>query len=435
MQRTITLFLILIMSTLLNAATNWAVVVMGDITTFVPYKTSTQPPVPESDNSILLSLGKAQSGVADRGTYSYYKMYAHAGERIHIDLYNQDANGNLYVKVGSKASKESYDCKSENGGKTHSAENDSCSLLVDKDSFVYIAVHAPSYGCFNNVQHTVMVYKGDYGVKGPYEVLQYDSGNTRSYYPKNLDKSPIVIFLPGWFDNTFDTLVRHDKLLRHIASQGYTVITKLAGTTMDEHFNVDFSDVLNLISDHSSDLDTKRVGVIGWSHGGGLSFSMMRELVNAGYGTKGRFIMPIEPMFAIGMNQQYMHQLNNINFVMMRFESLEEDPRTNFVEYKLLDGENIDKNYINLEKHEHDYLKNVPKPFSKPMDALMAYTLKDDQDAHDIALEGAGKENPKNVETPLDTGSYGTSCATSNYWANHNVESVVNDIDYCAEVY
>ncbi len=108
------------------------------------------------ENTTVLTSGEPKVRTVDRGTYKYYKIYAHAGDTVKVDLYDMDANANLYVRVGSKASKERSDCKSVKGGHSHDAIPDSCSVTVNKDSDVYVSVYAPTYGCYNNVEHTIM---------------------------------------------------------------------------------------------------------------------------------------------------------------------------------------------------------------------------------------------------------------------------------------
>ncbi len=445
MKKIIKILLVLMMSTILNAAANLAPIMMGDITTFVPYKKSNQPPVPEPDNSIVLSSGQSKSGIAAKGTYAYYKIYAHAGDRVNVDLYNQDANGNLYVKIGSKASIDNYDCKSENGGETHSAENDSCSVLLNADAYVYIAVYAPDYGCDTNVQHTikaVVFYDNNvYGQMGSHAVSTYieeDQGNSIVYYPsdiRDLPKTPLIFFCPGWSSSNPQS---YETLLRFIASHGYSVIYAKDYYGNPDTFISRFEKMLDNNNDVLPYVDTTHIGVIGHSSGGGDTFKILYHFVQKGYGANGRFLMALDPWFAFGMNSERMRHLPaNTNVVIQRYDNNERtlnhtDARIPLSEYALLDSiSNDHKDYQVYTPATHAYPHgngsvDTMQALLKPLGALMAYTFENDGNAHDVALEN-GSDHPAidGIETVREIWSYNYACN------GHSNRSEVMEIDYC----
>jgi len=104
--------------------------------------------IPLNEVTLLFS-GIGKQGIADKDTYKHYKIYASAGDTVKVDLYDMDADGDLYVKIGSKASKTSVLCKSENSGK----DVETCSVTLEDNADIYMAVYAAK--CIYNVQHTI----------------------------------------------------------------------------------------------------------------------------------------------------------------------------------------------------------------------------------------------------------------------------------------
>ena len=140
---------------------------------------------------IRLSSGRKQRGVADKGQYQHYIIHASAGDTVKVDLFNQDADGDLYVKVGETASNGSYDCHSTGGGKS----DESCSVTLDQDADVYIAVFA--YRCVKTVRHTIKATIKKYPPIGTLEP-RYSSNDGLS---KPTENKPSI-------DNVFKTKIR-----------------------------------------------------------------------------------------------------------------------------------------------------------------------------------------------------------------------------------
>jgi len=97
-----------------------------------------------------LNSGVEQFGVASKNSYAYYKIHLLAGDRVDVELYDMDADANLYLKVGSRATINSFDCKSTHKTKYH---NERCSLIIYKDSDIYISVYA--FACKRTVKHHI----------------------------------------------------------------------------------------------------------------------------------------------------------------------------------------------------------------------------------------------------------------------------------------
>ena len=396
--------------------------------------------------SITTSLrsGEPKVRTVDKGKYKYYKIKAHAGDTVKVNLYDMDANGNLYVKVGSQASIKSFDRNSENGGESHDATPDSCSVPVNKDGYVYIAVHAPTYGCYKNVEHTIMAsvssgeeYKYGQMPETDVKVTKYAGDNkTVVYHPSTWSETatPVIFFIPG-FRNTRHA--SYETLLKFIASHGYSVIYAPYGSRISKYDKV--------VTEFKDKLNTNKIGVLGHSSGGGEAFNLLKHMIANNYGKEGRFMMSLDGYFAQFMDKIDMKNLTNTNILLMQLgtDGLKDDtdPRIVITSYRLLTGAGIDKNYIVLQaNHKHDYPNrqdiNKMQDMLKPLDALMEYTFKQKLSSHHaMALEGPGKVNPlaNKYQIVLPIKKYGDDCHYANSWHKGADRNTQSTIDNCGE--
>ena len=415
-----------------------------------------------TDDKIILSSNKPLvDQIVDRGKYKYYKFYAHKGDSVNVDLYNQDANGNLYVKIGSPASIDDFDCKSENGGKTHNTDNESCSVKLDKDSYVYIAVHAPSYGSYNNVKHTIkasvdngLAYEyGKMGDKIP--VLTrivthlHDANDDKTgviYHPSDWDinPTPVVFFARGWtniYKKKYGSYKDYDTFLKFIASKGYSVIY----FEYNENFELVKQTINKIVEENKAKFDTSRIGVIGHSSGGGNAFRVLKDMIELGYGKSDKFLMSVDPYYAGGMKKANMQNISDTNIVIVQIgfdgkdRGNDTDPRIVLTMYDLLNDSN-DKNYIVIPSDNnepaHDYInkKSVDQMqlLLKPLDALMRYTFDEkDPKHHAVALEGKDKIDPYNgSQKVLDSSKYEYNCQRA---TDETKKYYGSDINYCGD--
>jgi len=184
-------------------------------------------------------------------------------------------------------------------------------------------------------------------------------------------------------------------------------------------------------------VDTTRIGVIGHSSGGGDTFRILEHFAKKGYGENGRFLMALDPWFAFEMNSDRLRDLpGNTNLVIQRYEHPEhpntQDPRITLSEYALLDSiDNAKKDYQVYSPATHGYpagsrAYSDMQGLLKPLDALMAYTFKDEPQAYDIALEN-GSDTPyeSGLEIMKPIKEYDYRCNS------HKNRSEVMEIDYC----
>jgi hypothetical protein len=89
-----------------------------------------------ADNVIELTSDIAVTGSVEQGATNYYKIAGQSGETVSSLIDNLSADSDIYVKVGSKPTGASFDCKSTNGG----TSSDGCSIVLDADAEVFIGV-------------------------------------------------------------------------------------------------------------------------------------------------------------------------------------------------------------------------------------------------------------------------------------------------------
>ncbi len=237
--------------------------------------------------------------------------------------------------------------------------------------------------------------KYEYGKIGSHSVVvtTYSDG-VSLLHPTSWSKkrTPFVVFEGGGNGHTL--YKSYETFLRFIASHGYTAINIPRDKPV-------LTSIKKVFSDYGSNLDKSKFGVIGWSNGGGAAYRILYDLIHHGYGRNGRFLFTMDAWIPQYMDKAQFHKLSNVNVILMQFlaDGGVTDPTIPLICYKLMDGRNIDKNYIVVrEATGHGYFL---KPISdipgvvKPLDALMEYTFtKKCADHHRMALEGNGKIKP-----------------------------------------
>jgi len=93
--------------------------------------------VTESNPVNVLAFDTPVNASVAKGQFEYYKISAMNEQVLNAEISNLAADADIYLKVGSKPTTSIFDCKSTNGGTT----NDSCSLTMNADADVYLAVH------------------------------------------------------------------------------------------------------------------------------------------------------------------------------------------------------------------------------------------------------------------------------------------------------
>jgi len=257
-----------------------------------------------------------------------------------------------------------------------------------------------------------------YGKKGTHEVkisIYSEDNLSVVYHPSTWDTTPtsVIFFGTGWHDTDHN---KYKTLLTFIASHGYSVVyVPDSGSYYSQLQKFDA-----IVSKFLDKLDTSKIGVLGHSSGGGFVFSVLEHMNAKGYGNYGRFLCSMDGYFAQYMDKHNMNDLDLTNILFIQFgpSGNSTDPRVPLVNYSLLTGNGIDKNYIVLPNdNDHGYPTrktiDTMQGLLKPLDALMEYTFKEKLATHHtMALEGKGKENPyaNSYQKVLSIESYKYSC-------------------------
>lgn len=282
----------------------------------------------------------------------------------------------------------------------------------------------------------------DYGNVGTHRVSTYkEAGYATVYYPKDIsslnEKSPLVFFGSGW--STTDAK-EYNTLLSFIASHGYTVIFTDEGQKMSAQHSIDGYDAL-LNSAQAKEkvfqyVDFTKIGVVGISVGGGITFPILDHYSKEkGYGTNGRFIMALDPWFALGMSEDDMKGLpSNTNVIIMKYgvrgyNDLDgTDARIPLTIYSLLESIPAkNKDYQVYEDADHHYPKEtiIKEGLLKPLEALMDYTFNDQSETVRKAALENGSDDPYNngngIQLVKPKGEYHYPCDGANTL-----------IDYCS---
>ena len=90
-----------------------------------------------NNNIPILTSGTAVTGSVNKGETKYYKIAGIKGKPLASLLNGLSADADLYVKIGSKPTNESFDCKSTNGG----TNSDECAVNLTQNADVYVAIY------------------------------------------------------------------------------------------------------------------------------------------------------------------------------------------------------------------------------------------------------------------------------------------------------
>jgi hypothetical protein len=284
-----------------------------------------------------------------------------------------------------------------------------------------------------------------YGKMGKYkvEVTPYSKDNRAViYHPTSWERkpTPIVFFGPGK-DSTHH--MSYYALLKFVASHGYSVIYMPdVGSYPAQLKKFD-----NILEEFSTKLDTTKVGMMGHSLGGAMVYPLMQHIMKKGYGARKngvnhRFMFSMDGFFAQNMDKKNVEALSDFNIVSLQFgrHGNSTDPRILLVNYQLLSGKNIDKNYIVLEDDDHGYPQrddiSKMQEMLKPLDALMEYTFTSTNlTHHKVALEGEGKVDPyaTGYQKVLAIDKYPYNCKKVKKWHKGADTNTMSDINYCGE--
>ncbi|PXY41008.1 alpha/beta hydrolase [Flavobacterium cheongpyeongense] len=258
-----------------------------------------------------------------------------------------------------------------------------------------------------------------YGTDGTYSVAKisfaspvYKGKNVEIFYPQGITSPKPVIFYSHPYGG--EESAYNIGLYEFIAKKGYVVVFApypTSGVTIDERYNTLWQSFKKAVTDYPNIIDTKKVGFMGHSFGGGASFSLAHKaFIDEGWGENGRFIF--------AMAQWYSYQLSDTQLLdfpanTKLITEVYDDDTTNDHRlaidiFKNINIPNSEKDFILIKKSvlntftytaEHD-LPNTKSSYDaydyygiyRLLDAMIDYSFNGNAKARNVALGNGSAE-------------------------------------------
>ncbi|WP_269235417.1 alpha/beta hydrolase [Flavobacterium flavigenum] len=252
-----------------------------------------------------------------------------------------------------------------------------------------------------------------YGADGSYSVAKisfvspaYAGKNVEIFYPKGITSPKPVIFYShpyGGEESSYNI-----GLYEFIAKKGYVVVFApypTTGVTIDERYSTLWESFKKAVTDYPDIIDTKKVGFMGHSFGGGASFSLAhRAFIDEGWGENGRFIFTMAQWYSYQLadNQLLDFPANTKLITQVYDDDITNDHRLAIDIFKNINIPNSEKDFILIKKSvlssftytaEHD-LPNTQSSYDaydyygiyRLLDAMIDYSFNGNLNAKNVAL-------------------------------------------------
>ena len=379
----------------LNAVNlKWVPIMMGDITTFVPY-TQQDLPLPTP-----LPIKTLQNTYTVNNTASITVNTQLSGDQDWVGIYKVGDNndwGNVIAWnwVGQGNTVLNRDQKPMPAGEYE------IRLFFHNEYGADATVRAVYRF---SVEDTMRAF----GTEGPYldkvksVKTTVDGAVTNAiYYVEGEVNLPTVIFMSGWKSN----LESYDGILKYVASLGYCVIAKQErGKCFTPNvYERELSDQLATVDD-TYHADITKLGMIGHSSGGGTVHYLMNYFkTNHIAGNTKSVVMSIDGWFPFGTTEASLNAFDTPTLLMQfgGFDAINhdgihpdwddyagepyhhyQDPKINMAIFKSLTHVNVEKEYIVLEaNNNHSYIAGdyntliARQDLLAPIDEFLNHTL------------------------------------------------------------
>ena len=373
---------------ILNAANpKWAPIMMGDITTFIPYTPLDDTHVPLKTAQDTYRANEYVSIVVDRplsGDHDWVGIYrvGDSNDWAHVIAWNW---------VGQGSTTLSRDKKPMPAGEYE----------------IRLFFHN-SYNMEASYAFRVINPQRESGTEGPYldkvrSIKTSENGkvNNAIYYVEGTANLPTIIFMSGWKSN----LESYDGFLKYIASLGYCVIAKQErGKCFTPHvYEQELSDRLSMVH-NIYNADITKLGIIGHSSGGGTVHYLMDYFKsNHIAGNTKSVVISLDGWFPFGTTEALLNGFDTPTLLMQfgGFDGINregihpdwddypgehyhhgQDPRINLAIFKSLTHAGTEKEYIVLEaNNNHSYNAGdydtiiARQDLLAPIDAFLDHTL------------------------------------------------------------
>ncbi|WKL49650.1 alpha/beta hydrolase [Flavobacterium pectinovorum] len=261
--------------------------------------------------------------------------------------------------------------------------------------------------------------KTGYGSDGNYEVAKisfpsplYSGKNVEIFYPKGITSPKPVIFYSHPYGG--EESAYNIGLYEFIAKKGYVIIFApypTTGVTVEERYDTLWQSFKKAVTDYPAVIDTKKVGFMGHSFGGGASFALAhRGFIEEGWGANGRFIFAMAQWYSYEITQEELQGFpeNTKLLTQVYDDDVTNDHRLAIDIFKNINIPNSEKDFILIKKSvlptftykaEHN-LPNTQSSYDaydyygiyRLLDAMIDYSFNANLAAKNTALGNGSKE-------------------------------------------
>jgi len=261
--------------------------------------------------------------------------------------------------------------------------------------------------------------KTGYGSDGNYQVAKisfpsplYNGKNVEIFYPKDITSPKPVIFYSHPYGG--EESAYNIGLYEFIAKKGYVVVFApypTTGVTVDERYETLWESFKKAATDYPAIIDTRKVGFMGHSFGGGASFALAhRGFIDEGWGQNGRFIFAMAQWYSYQITQEELESFpENTKLITQVYnDDVTNDHRLAIDIFKNINIPNSEKDFILIKKSilstftytaEHN-LPNTQSSYDaydyyciyRLLDAMIDYSFNGNLTAKNTALGNGSKE-------------------------------------------
>lgn len=270
----------------------------------------------------------------------------------------------------------------------------------------------------NAIEGPIQKPTAGYGADGPYEVAELDFPNPEYagtqvsiFYPKGITTPRPTIFFShpyGGEDKAYNI-----GLYNFIAKKGYVVVFvpyRTFDSSIDHRYETLWKGFKAAVSGYPNLIDTKKVGFMGHSFGGGASIDLAyKAFTEEGWGANGRFLFTMAPWYAfnwassVSTQQQLQSFPSNTKMISQVYDDdVTNDHRLAIDIYKNIAIPNSEKDFIYFKTSAvagYTYLTDHVMPTSRKaydaldyygvyrlLDAMIDYSWNGNVAAKDVAL-------------------------------------------------
>ncbi|MBB6001412.1 S9 family peptidase [Arcicella rosea] len=258
-----------------------------------------------------------------------------------------------------------------------------------------------------------------YGADGTYKVAEisfpnplYAGTSVSIFYPDGVNSARPTIFYSHPYGGEVKEYNRG--LFEFIAKKGYVVVFvpyPTIGVSIDARYNTLWEGFSKAVADYPQIIDTKKVGFMGHSFGGGASIGLSyKAFTENGWGQDGRFLFTMAPWYNFQITPQQLQSFpaNTKMITQVYDEDIFNDHRMAIDIFKHINIADTEKDFIYIKPsiiagytyHTYHNLPNTRSAYDaldyygvyRLLDALIDYSFNNNQAAKKTALGNGASE-------------------------------------------